>query len=96
MSELDSNVHVDIVFDELGNWNAVAADLEAVLGADVAKLDALGDVQTRRASHVEPAPNNTGWMVDLTPVNGPILGPVRLRTDALAIERRYLSDVLGI
>jgi hypothetical protein len=44
-----------------------------------------------RASHVEP--DEAGrWIADLTPVNGPILGPFDRRSDALAAEQSWLES----
>lgn len=48
-----------------------------------------GDVQIRRASHVEP--NEHGkWTVDLTPVGGPKIGTFDRREMALECERLWL------
>lgn len=51
----------------------------------------LGLVDIRRASHVEPIENGL-WTADLTPVNGPVLGPFENRTAALAAETNWLRD----
>jgi hypothetical protein len=52
-------------------------------------LSALGRVQIRRASHVEP--NDDGrWFADMAPCDGPRLGPFERRSDALAAERLWL------
>lgn len=53
-------------------------------------LSALGNVQIARASHVEPDDRDR-WLADLSPVGGPSLGPFRLRSEALAAERRWLD-----
>ena len=59
---------------------------------DLADLAEGGKVT--RASHVEPSPD--GWVADLSPVNGPALGPFRLRSQALSAEITYLeANVLG-
>ena len=52
-----------------------------------------GDAVTQRASHVEPAEGG-GWTADLAPVNGPVLGPYRLREEALAAEVAWLQEHL--
>lgn len=44
---------------------------------------------TQRVSHVEPIEN--GWQADLSPVNGPILGPFVMRNDALTAEVNWLK-----
>ena len=54
------------------------------------ELHALGKVEITRGSHVEPNSNGQ-WMADLSPVNGPILGPFQLRSDALVAERTWLE-----
>ena len=53
-------------------------------------LSCLGSLQIRRGSHVEPT-SEGHWTVDLSPVNGPRLGPFPLRSAALAAERQWLN-----
>ena len=48
-----------------------------------------GEASIRRASHVEP--EGTAWVADMSPVNGPKLGPYTRRADALDAERRWLE-----
>jgi hypothetical protein len=50
-----------------------------------------GDGHIRRASHVEPTTDGR-WTADLTPMNGPILGPYLTRADALTAETEWLSQ----
>ena len=53
-------------------------------------LHELGSLAIARGSHVEP--DATGqWTADLSPVNGPRLGPFSSRSDALAAERQWLE-----
>ena len=53
-------------------------------------LHELGSLAIARGSHVEP--DATGqWTADLSPVNGPRLGPFSSRRDALAAERQWLE-----
>ena len=53
-------------------------------------LHRLGQIKIRRGSHVEPT--QTGkWIADMKPVDGPILGPFNIRSQALAAERRWLE-----
>jgi len=53
-------------------------------------LSVLGTLTISRASHVEP--DGAGrWFADLRPVNGPVLGPFSLRSDALTAERAWLE-----
>jgi len=52
-------------------------------------LRALGKLQITRASHVEPDVDGN-WFADMGPVGGPVLGPFRSRTEALAAERWWL------
>lgn len=48
-----------------------------------------------RASYVEPCVG--GWSADLAPVGGPILGPFRLRQEALEEEMTWLRrNLLGV
>ena len=53
-------------------------------------LQALGQPEIQRASHVEPDGNGQ-WTADLTPVGGPVLGPFPQRSDALAAESQWLD-----
>lgn len=56
---------------------------------EMIELTTLGSIQIRRASHVEP--NLEGrWAADLAPVGGPVLGPFRHRSAALAAETAWL------
>ena len=51
----------------------------------------LGQPTVRRASHVEPT--DTGrWTADLSPVDGPVLGPFALRKQALEAEIAWLAS----
>ena len=68
---------------------------EAVYDDEIADvLPRLGDYAVRRASHVEPCGN--GWTADMKPMGGEVLGPFRLRSQALAAEREWLADVWGL
>ena len=64
--------------------------VRCVYGEDI-ELAALGDVRIARGSHVEPATDG-GWTADLSPVNGPVLGPFRQRSAALKAERCWLNE----
>ena len=56
-------------------------------------LTKIGAVAIRRASHVEPAANRPDhWEADLSPVNGPVLGPFTTRAEALKAEVAWLED----
>jgi hypothetical protein len=56
--------------------------------AEVAKE--VGPLTIKRASHVEPSGEQ--WVADMSPVGGPMLGPFKTRSEALADERRWLMD----
>jgi hypothetical protein len=53
-------------------------------------LRKLGRLTITRASHVEPDKQGR-WHADLSPVDGPILGPFDQRSEALAAERDWLE-----
>jgi hypothetical protein len=53
-------------------------------------LGQLGQLSIRRGSHVEPTADGQ-WTADLAPVNGPVLGPFTMRTEALAAEMGWLQ-----
>ena len=52
-------------------------------------IRSLGNVTITRASHVEPTAEGE-WEADMSPAGGPVLGPFRLRREALAAERKWL------
>ncbi len=55
------------------------------------ELRRLGPLKIQRASHVEP--NEAGqWYDDLSPVDGPRLGPFETRSEALEAERHWLQQ----
>ena len=67
-------------------------DLSFIYDDKRADLCEQGEATTRRASYVEPS--SKGWTADLTPVAGPVLGPFRLRSEALDAERSWLEENL--
>jgi len=56
---------------------------------DLLGLADQGTTTVRRASHVEPC--DGGWKADMSPVNGPVLGPYKKRSDALYHEVEWLK-----
>ncbi len=50
----------------------------------------LGPMKIVRASHIEPD-NDGRWWVDLSPMNGPKVGPFEVKVNALAFEREWLE-----
>ncbi|TWU59934.1 hypothetical protein Poly51_02070 [Rubripirellula tenax] len=50
----------------------------------------LGQPTIRRGSHVEPTVEGS-WTADLSPVDGPVLGPFPIRSLALDAEIDWLS-----
>jgi hypothetical protein len=54
-------------------------------------LVALGSPAISRASNVEPDQQGR-WWADLSPVNGPLLGPFDHRSEALAAEAAWLGN----
>ena len=53
-------------------------------------LSSLGQLAIRRASHVDPTTDGN-WTADMAPVGGPLIGPYRSRSEALAAEVRWLD-----
>lgn len=54
-------------------------------------LNELGKLDISRASHVEPTSDGK-WTADMSPVNGPVLGPFDTRTEALQKEVKWLNE----
>ncbi len=53
-------------------------------------LAVLGNLSIRRGSHVEPTSDGK-WTADMSPVNGPVLGPFAHRSEALEAEVQWLE-----
>ncbi len=53
-------------------------------------LQTIGRLLIRRASCVEPNQHG-GWLADLSPVGGPVVGPFPRRSEALAAENEWLD-----
>ena len=68
-----------------------AGRIRCVYG-DALDLRALGRLEIRRGSHVEPDGEGQ-WSADLAPVGGPVLGPFDRRSAALAAEVATLPFV---
>ena len=54
-------------------------------------LQELGRLSIQRGSHVEPTEDGQ-WTADLSPVNGPVLGPFTTRSAALKAEEAWLLE----
>ena len=74
--------------------------MELVIGCDggvkciydeALDLREIGKLQINRASHVEPDRDGF-WWADMGPVDGPVLGPYQSRTEALEVERGWLTN----
>jgi hypothetical protein len=65
-----------------------AGDARCVYGEAI-ELASLGKLTIRRGSHVEPTDSGQ-WLCDLSPVDGPVLGPFTQRSEALEAEGRWL------
>lgn len=76
---------VKILFDQCGSFRFIHSDEGAAVMRAVAPL------RIRRASSVEPTPEGT-WTADLSPVNGPTLGPFETRAEALSAELEWLTS----
>ena len=53
-------------------------------------LAGLGTLRIRRASYVEPTEDGR-WTADLKLVDGPLLGPFKTRSEAIAAETAWLN-----
>jgi hypothetical protein len=63
-------------------------DVRCIYGEEL-DLRELGKLQITQASHVEPDAEGY-WLADIGPVDGPVLGPFKNRTEALGAERGWL------
>jgi hypothetical protein len=73
---------MQILIDTQGNSRCVYG--EAI------DLRALGILRVERGSHVEPDESGA-WWADLSPVQGPRLGPFSSRSEALIAEVHWLE-----
>ena len=69
---------------------APTGSIRCVYGEAV-NLHRLGRLSIQRGSHVEPTADGQ-WTADLSPVNGPLLGPFVSRAEALAAEVAWLLE----
>lgn len=67
-----------------------SGQVRCVYGEEV-DLHQLGKVLISRGSHVEPTPDGQ-WTVNLSPVQGPVLGPFPTRSEARAVEVAWLNE----
>ena len=67
-----------------------SGDIRCVYGEAV-NLSELGRLSIQRGSHVEPTADGQ-WTADLSPVQGPQLGPFDCRTQALEAEVAWLNQ----
>ena len=66
-------------------------ELSAIYSDDLRGLmGTLGTLSIRRASHVEPDASGL-WWADMSPMNGPLIGPFHFRWQALQAEREWLE-----
>jgi hypothetical protein len=81
--------------------------LQFVYSDDLAVLCDTGATTVVRVSHVEPYDGSGGtafaakhagswWTADMSPVDGPVLGPFKTRAEALAAERAWLTAHRGL
>jgi hypothetical protein len=64
----------------------------------LAALTTCGQCVVKRASHVEPTSTDDGviWTADMSPSNGPVLGPFATRQEALDAEVEWLDGKLAV
>ncbi len=72
---------MDIIISQNGQLRFIYND-------DLLGLTELGETTVQRASHVEPC--DGGWSADMSPVDGPTLGPFKTRSEALQHEVDWL------
>ena len=72
--------------------------LEFIYNDEVVSLLGEGTSTVRRVSHVEPSfvSGCHGWTADMSPVDGPVLGPYETRAEALDAEHEWLQVERGL
>lgn len=76
----------EFVIRKNGNVQTIYSD---DLPMDV--LGAVGKATVKRASHVEPT-DDYRWTADMSPLDGPTLGPFKTRAEALRAETVWIRD----
>jgi len=79
--DLDKEVEVQLLIETNGNCRCVYSEM--------IDIQQLGSADIQRGSHVEPTADGK-WTADLSPVNGPVLGPFATRSEALDAEVAWL------
>ena len=69
---------------------APTGGIRCVYGEEV-NLSELGRLSIQRGSHVEPTADGQ-WTADMSPIQGPHLGPFDCRTQALEAEVAWLNQ----
>ena len=64
--------------------------VRCIYGEEV-DLHAMGKLSIERGSHVEPTGDGQ-WTAEMSPVDGPLLGPFNFRSEALIAERQWLEE----
>ena len=73
---------MQLIIDDVGT-------IRCLYGEEI-DLSSLGGMTIVRGSHVEPDENGL-WFADMSPVQGPVLGPFARRSQALEVEARWLE-----
>jgi hypothetical protein len=74
----------------------VDGHVQFVYSDDLADLLDEGTVAVCRVSHVEFDNDLKGWTADMSPVDGPVLGPFNTRAEGLVAEREWLAKEKGL
>ncbi len=72
-------------------WVVTPCGVVRMIYDETIDVHSIGIVTIRRGSHVEPTEDGQ-WTVDLSPVNGPVCGPYRHRSEAIAFEIDWLRQ----
>jgi hypothetical protein len=64
-----------------------------VYSDELVDLLALGESRTTRASHVEPHPSRAGWVADMRPSGGPVLGKAGEWQPQSTLPLEYIGDL---
>jgi hypothetical protein len=65
---------------------------EFVFDDDLIPLTKEGETTIKRVSHVEPHPSKPGWLADMRPIGGPVLGNYGTWDESMWLKTVHMLD----